>query len=86
MADVAAAPTTNGTASKAGIEAVDKAHKAKPEKPDDAKYKVDLEKAEKEHAAAQEKLVGLLLPGASMLQGKFAAAYTLYTAWKCRLF
>ena len=65
MADVAT-PTTNGTAGKAGTEAVDKAHKAKPEKPDDAKYKVDLEKAEKEHATAQEKLVSLLLSGASM--------------------
>ena len=33
-------------------------HKARPEKPDEEKYKTDLAKAEKEHAAAQEKLVG----------------------------
>ena len=66
MADVAVTPTTDGASRKAGVEAIDKAHKAKPEKPDDAKYKVDLEKAEKEHAATQEKLVSLLLSGTSM--------------------
>ena len=63
MADVAPTPTTNGTTGKAGAEAVDKVHKSRPEKPDDAKYKVDLEKAEKEHTAVQEKLVSLALHG-----------------------
>ena len=33
----------------------------KPEKPDEEKYKTDLAKAEKEHAAVQERLVRLLL-------------------------
>ncbi|KAF1816319.1 hypothetical protein P152DRAFT_454585 [Eremomyces bilateralis CBS 781.70] len=55
MADVATAkPNGAGDAS---------ATKSKPsvtrvEKPDDDQYKKDLEKAEKEHAASQEKLVG----------------------------
>lgn len=39
----------------------DKTSKVKPEKPDEEKYKADLAKAEKEHAAAQERLVCLLL-------------------------
>lgn len=39
---------------------VEKQHKAKPERPDDEKYRTDLSKAEKEHASAQEKLVCLL--------------------------
>ena len=34
----------------------------KPEKPDEAKYKEDLAKAEKEYAAAQEKFVRISLP------------------------
>lgn len=37
----------------------EKTHKSKPEKPDEEKYKADLAKAEKEHAASQEKLVRL---------------------------
>lgn len=32
-------------------------HKTRPEKPDEAKYKADLAKSEKEHAVAQEKEV-----------------------------
>lgn len=46
---------------------VEKQHKAKPEKPDEDRYKTDLSKAEKEHAAAQEKLV-CLLPGPACSQ------------------
>ncbi len=38
----------------------DKTSKVKPEKPDEEKYKVDLAKAEKDHAAVQESLVSLL--------------------------
>lgn len=34
-----------------------KAQKARPEKPDEQQYKESLAKAEKEHAAAQEKVV-----------------------------
>ena len=58
MADVATAPVadlTNDNKTGTG----DKAHKARPEKPDEEKYKTDLAKAEKEHAVAQEKLVCL---------------------------
>lgn len=55
MADVASSAaktaTTNGSAPQG------KQHVVKPEKPDEEKYKADLAKAEKEHAAAQEKLV-----------------------------
>jgi hypothetical protein len=36
----------------------DIASKVRPEKPDEEQYKADLAKAEKEHAAAQEDLVG----------------------------
>lgn len=39
----------------------DKPSKIKPEKPDEEKYKADLAKAEKEHAAVQERLVRLPL-------------------------
>lgn len=38
--------------------APEKSQKAKPEKPDEQLYKESLQKAEREHAAAQEKVVG----------------------------
>lgn len=58
MAANLAAPST----SKPDADRVDdKTSKVKPEKPDEEKYKADLAKAEKEHAAAQERLVCLLL-------------------------
>ena len=47
MADAATFPATDG------------AHK-RPEKPDEAKYKADLAKAEKDHAAAQARFVGFI--------------------------
>jgi hypothetical protein len=50
MADVATPPAAEG-----------KQQVVKPEKPDEDKYKEDLAKAEKEHTAAQDKLVGALL-------------------------
>jgi hypothetical protein len=53
MADVATPPAAEATQGKQQI--------VKPEKPDEDKYKEDLAKAEKEHAAAQEKLVSHLL-------------------------
>jgi len=49
MADVATPPAAEATQGKQQI--------VKPEKPDEDKYKEDLAKAEKEHTAAQEKLV-----------------------------
>jgi hypothetical protein len=45
MADVAATPATDG------------ADKSRPQKPDEAKFKADLAKAEKEHEAAQARFV-----------------------------
>jgi hypothetical protein len=57
MADVATPPAaqkaTNGSAPQGKQQIV------KPDKPDEEKYKEDLAKAEKEHAAAQEKLVSM---------------------------
>jgi predicted nicotinamide N-methyase len=50
MADVATPPAAEAAQTKQQI--------VKPEKPDEDKYKEDLAKAEKEHTAAQEKLVG----------------------------
>jgi hypothetical protein len=49
MADVATPPAADAPQGKQQI--------VKPEKPDDDKYKEDLAKAEKEHTAAQDKLV-----------------------------
>jgi hypothetical protein len=51
MADVATPAAPQAAASQ------DKQQVVRPEKPDEDKYKEDLAKAEKEHAAAQEKLV-----------------------------
>lgn len=51
--------TTNAEATP-HVEAPEKPQKSRPEKPDEEKYKAELVKAEKEHAAAQDKLVCLL--------------------------
>lgn len=53
MVDLAKSPAT------AISTAPDKSQKAKPEKPDEQLYKDSLQKAEREHAAAQEKVVRL---------------------------
>jgi hypothetical protein len=53
MADVATPPAADAATGKQQI--------VKPEKPDEDKYKEDLAKAEKEHTAAQDKLVGCIL-------------------------
>ncbi|SLM37374.1 nuclear segregation protein [Lasallia pustulata] len=55
MADVGT-PSAIDMSTSNTTPAVEKHHKAKPEKPDEEKYKTDLAKAEKEHAAAQERL------------------------------
>ena len=47
MADTATAPAQDG------------ADKTRPQKPDEAKFKEDVAKAEKEHEAAQARFVGL---------------------------
>ena len=59
MADVGTASAIDISTSNPTPE-VEKQHRARPEKPDEDKYKTDLAKAEKEHAAAQERLVRLL--------------------------
>lgn len=56
MADVATPPAPQ-KASANGSAPQGKQQIVKPEKPDEEKYKEALAKAEKEHTAAQEKLV-----------------------------
>ncbi len=53
MAEVASSSTADATTAQG------KQHAVKPEKPDEEQYKAALAKAEKEHTAAQEKLVGI---------------------------
>ena len=57
MADVATPSAIDMSMGPSATDTTEKSQKTKPEKPDEAKYKEDLSKAEKEHAAAQEKLV-----------------------------
>ena len=59
MADIATPSAATMSTIDAGAEPTEKSQKVKPEKPDESKYKEDLSKAEKEHAAAQEKMVRL---------------------------
>ena len=58
MADVATPPAIAMSTIDAGAEPPPKAQKSRPEKPDEQQYKENLATAEKEHAAAQEKVVG----------------------------
>ncbi len=62
MADVATPPAAAMSTTDADAEPAGNPQKAKPEKPDEQKYKEDLAKAEKEHASAQEKVVSLYVP------------------------
>jgi hypothetical protein len=57
MADVTTPPTAK--VATADVPVSEKQQVVKPEQPDEAKYKEDLAKAEKEHTAAQEKFVGV---------------------------
>ena len=57
MADVATPSAIDMSLGTTNSENTEKTHKSRPEKPDEEKYKAELAKAEKEHAAAQEKLV-----------------------------
>ena len=57
MADVATPSAIDMSMGPSTGDTTEKSQKTKPEKPDEPKYKEDLAKAEKEHAAAQEKLV-----------------------------
>ena len=57
MADLSTPPRAATSTTDAGAPQPDKQQKARPEKPDEPKYKEDLAKAEKEHAAAQERFV-----------------------------
>ena len=51
------ASTASPAAAPGGAPNGDKVHKTRPEKPDEGQYKEELARAEKEHSAAQEKLV-----------------------------
>ena len=57
MADVATPSAATMSTIDAGAEPSQKSQKPRPEKPDEQKYKEDLAKAEKEHAASQEQMV-----------------------------
>lgn len=62
MADIATPSAATISTINAGSEPSQKPQKAKPEKPekpDEQKYKENLAKAQKEHAAAQERVVRL---------------------------
>ena len=62
MADIATPSAATISTIDAGAEPATKSQKSKPEKPDEQKYKEDLAKAEREHAASQEKVVSHCLP------------------------
>ena len=57
MADVATPSAATMSTMDPGAEYSPKAQKSRPEKPDEQQYKENLARAEKEHAAAQEKVV-----------------------------
>jgi len=57
MADVATPSAITMSTIDAGSEPTQKAQKSKPEKPDEQHYQEILAKADKEHKAAQEKVV-----------------------------
>lgn len=57
MADVATPPAAQATATNGAAASKEKQQIVKPDKPDEDKYKEELAKLEKEHTAAQEKLV-----------------------------
>ena len=65
MADVATPPAAQAATADASA-SQGKQQIVKPEKPDEEKYKEDLAKAEKEHTAAQEKLVSHAVPTAPL--------------------
>ena len=60
MADVATPSAVDMSTANISADTTEKAHKSRPEKPDEEKYKSELAQAEKEHTAAQDKLVCLL--------------------------
>lgn len=62
MADIATPSAATMSTIDAGAEPSQKSQRTKPEKPDEQKYKENLGKAQKEHAAAQERVVCLSNP------------------------
>lgn len=62
MADIATPSAATMSTIDAGSEPSQKPQKTKPEKPDEQKYKENLGKAQREHAAAQERVVRLSNP------------------------
>ena len=65
MADMATPSAATMSTIDAGAEPSQKPQKTKPEKPDEHKYKESLGKAQKEHAAAQERVVCFSKPKVS---------------------
>ena len=61
MADIATPSAATMSTIDAGAEHPEKAQKQRPEKPDEDTYKKNLQKAEKEHADAQAKIVRMLV-------------------------
>ena len=61
MADIATPSAATMSTIDAGAEPSPKLQKSRPEKPDEEKYQEILARAEKEHKAAQEKVVRFLL-------------------------
>ena len=59
MADMATPSAAAISTMDAGSEPLQKSQKSKPEKPDEQQYKESLGRAQKEHAAAQERVVSL---------------------------
>ena len=59
MADLSTPSAATMSTIDAGSNPIEKEQKTRPEKPDEQLYKESLAKAEKEHTAAQEKLVRL---------------------------
>ncbi len=57
MAEVSTPSVDKMSTNDTGETQLEKQQKAKPEKPDELKYKEDLAKAEKEHATAQANVV-----------------------------
>ena len=68
MADIATPSAATMSTIDAGSEPSQKPQKMKPEKPDEQKYRENLAKAQKEHAAAQERVVRLSNPTVPTLE------------------
>lgn len=83
MADVTKPSPADLSANKNGATTAEKASKIKPEKPDEQLYKDSLAKAEKEHTAAQEKVVRMIpLKAEPSLELHFSTTKSLLLFWQ----